>query len=49
MVKLFLREHDDLFTEIRNRILVAKGLLETTEGDEADASAPQAEEEVATG
>ena len=48
---MFLREHADLFTEIRNRILVAKGLLETAEGEDADATAsqPQSEEEVAAG
>ncbi len=47
--KLFLREHEDLFTEIRNRILVAKGLLETAGDADATASQAQPEEEVAAG
>ncbi len=47
--KLFLREHPDLFGEIRNRILVAKGLLETADESTAETSDEAPTEEVAAG
>ena len=47
--KLFLREHEDLFAEIRNRILVAKGLLETTDEPASETSDEASAEEVAAG
>ena len=45
--KQFLRENPDLFAEIRERIMVAKGLVETEESP-AEASADSPAESVPT-